>query len=459
MSASHKAIGACVDQRGNNRLLFGIFFGLIAGILFGTFWMGHRASLIEHEILLDSPALMGTELDQAVFEQASRGHDYRMVKLLGDLFINALRMLVVPLVFFSMATGIAHLGDVRHIGRTGRNTILFFFLSTSVAVLLGLLFVNLVEPGLGSDISQADSPLSGKIRDRHLSVYDVVSGLVPSNIIKAMAEMDILPVILFSLAFGGILTTLGEKGQLVLQVADGCNQAILKMVQFVVSLAPVGIFGLVGTKVGEEIIRGDIGEELEKLGKYILSVELGLLVHGFIILPLIFFGITRRNPFQFIRESMEALLTAFSTASSSATLPVTLKCVEFNSGLSPRYAGFVLPLGATINMNGTALYEAVAAMYVAQATGVDLGLYHQFLIFLTATLAAIGAPGIPEAGLVTMVVVFEAVGLDPIHIGALLSVDWFLDRCRTTINVWGDMVGTAVIQTLDRGSNGNHEIS
>jgi Na+/H+-dicarboxylate symporter len=434
---------------GGNRLLLGILAGLIAGVLFGTLWAGNRALLVRAEISQGSPAVSEADFEAKVLEEVTSAHIFRIVKTLGDLFINGLRMLVVPLVLFSMITGIANLGDIRHVGRAGRVTLLYFLITTGIAVALGLLLVNVIQPGVGTDITHLDQSAGERARTKNLSIYDVFTGIVHPNIVAAMVNMEIMPLILFGLVFGAILTTMGEKGKLVLQVAEGCNEAILRFVQLVVSFAPVGVFGLVGSKVGQEVVKGQLGHELARLGKYVLTVELGLVVHGFIILPLILYLFTHRNPFFFTKACGEGLLTAFSTASSSATLPVTLKCVEKNAGVSSKHASFVCPLGATVNMNGTALYEAVAAMFVAQAVGVPMSAYDQIVIFLTATLAAIGAAGIPEAGLVTMVVVFEAVGLDPIHIGTIISIDWFLDRCRTTINVWGDMVGAAVVERLD----------
>ncbi len=436
---------------GGNRLLLGILAGLCAGVLFGTLWVGNRAQIARIEISKFVPPVSPDEFEVKVLEEVTSTHGFRIVKTLGDLFINGLRMLVVPLVLFSMITGIANLGDIRHVGRTGRIAFLYYLLTTGIAVGLGLSLVFFIQPGAGADISHLDQLTGEQARTKHLSIYDVLTGIVHPNIVAAMVNMEILPLILFSLIFGAILTTIGEKGRLVLQVAEGCNEAILRFVQMVVVLAPIGVFGLVGSKVGQEVVKGNLGAELTRLGKYILTVEIGLLVHGFIIIPLILVLFTRRNPFVYLKACGEGLLTAFSTASSSATLPVTLKCVEMNAGVSRKHASFVCPLGATINMDGTALYEAVAVIFVAQAIGVPISAFEVVVIFLTATLAAIGAAGIPEAGLVTMVVVFEAVGLDPIHIGAIISIDWFLDRCRTTINVWGDMVGAAVVEKLDEG--------
>jgi len=437
------------NEKSGNLLLYGIIAGLVVGCLFGVFWIGQRADWARASILATSPDLSGEGLTKEIVKRVTSGHDFKVVSLLGGLFINALRMLVVPLILFSMISGVANLGDVRRVGRAGRLTIVYFLSTTALAVVLGIVLVNLIQPGVGTDVATLDQAAAEHAKSRHFSFYDVVLGLVHPNIVGAMAEMQILPILIFALIFGGILTTLGEKGKTALDVAEACNEAILTFVQLIIWFAPLGVFGLVGSKIGAEVLKGNLGSELSRLAWYVATVLIGLGIHAFVTLPLILALFARRNPLGYFRALSEALLTAFSTASSSATLPVTLECVEKNAKVSPRYASFVCPLGATINMDGTALYESVAVIFVAQGLGHPLDAASQVVIFLTATLAAIGAAGIPEAGLVTMVVVFEAVGLDPIHIGTIVSIDWFLDRCRTTVNVWGDAIGSAVVERLD----------
>ena len=213
--------------------------------------------------------------------------------------------------------------------------------------------------------------------------------------------------------------------------------------------APIGVFALIASKLGAAG-GGDLFlVELAKIGKYAWTVILALLLHGVLVLPAILYFVTRRNPLTYLKNLTAALTTAFSTASSSATLPITIECAEENNQVSRKASLFVLPLGATVNMNGTALYEAVAVMFIAQMMGIEMGFAEQMIVLITATLAGIGAAGIPEAGLVTMVMVLQAVGLPLEGIGMLLSIDWFLDRCRTTLNVWGDSVGAAVVGTLE----------
>jgi len=372
------------------------------------------------------------------------GEKMLAVKFLGDIFLNALRMIIVPLIICSMITGITNLGDMRKLGRTGINTILYYMATTGISVLIGMILVNLIQPGIGAKMAEMALPEIVKGRE-DFSFIDVLMGLIPSNLFQSMAQMQILPLIIFSLFFGGVLTTLGQRAKGVIDFFSVCNEAIMKIVHLIIYFAPVGIFGLIAGKLGS-VGGGDAFVlELSKLGRYALTVIIGLLIQGLLVLPLFLLILARRNPFTYLFNMSSALTTAFSTASSSATLPLTMECVEKKNLVPQRASSFVLPLGATINMDGTALYEAVAAMFIAQSFGIQMEFGHQIIIFLSATLAAIGAAGIPEAGLVTMIIVLQSVNLPLEGIGMILTIDWFLDRWRTTVNVWGDSVGAAVI--------------
>ena len=372
-----------------------------------------------------------------------------VVEWMGDMFLNALKMLVIPLIVSSLIVGISGLGDITKVGKTGAITLVYFSLTTAFSVALGLIMVNLVQPGKG--VEWAGGAMPEKLVGRETpGVTDILESFVSPNLVKSMVEMDILPIIIFSLIFGGVLTTLGDKGKLVISFFDGVNHAIMKIVHLVLYFAPLGVFALIAAKLGAAGGGDLFWAEIMKLGKYAFTVVFSLLIHGLIVLPLILVMVTKRSPLIYFKNVSEALTTAFSTASSSATLPVTLECAEKKNKVSRRSALFVLPIGATVNMDGTALYEAVAAIFIAQTLGHDLGLMGNITIFLTATLAAIGAAGIPEAGLVTMVMVLQSVGLPVEGIGLLLSIDWFLDRCRTTVNVWGDSIGAAVVDTLEK---------
>ena len=288
---------------------------------------------------------------------------------------------------------------------------------------------------------------------------DIILSLVSPNIIGAMANMDILPLVIFSLIFGALLSTLGEKGQAAIEFFGACNDAIMKMVHLIMFLAPIGVFGLVASKLGEAGGGEAFLAEIMEIGLYMLVVVVGLGVHAFVTLPLILRIFGRRKPGKYAAGMARACATAFSTASSSATLPVTLEGAIETNKVRPASANFVCPLGATINMDGTALYEAVAAIFIAQASGIELGPYSLIVIFLTATLAAIGAAGIPQAGLVTMVIVLRAVDLPLEGIGLILTVDWFLDRLRTTVNVWGDAVGAATVDTMTSSADNGDDAS
>ena len=264
-----------------------------------------------------------------------------------------------------------------------------------------------------------------------------------------MANMEILPLIVFSLVFGGVLTTIGEKGLIVIRVFDGINEAIMAIVHLLMWIAPIGIGALIAGRLGEAGGFAGFWPQLQTLGAYAGTVILALLIHGLIILPLTLRFLAKTSVMAYAKVMSAPLLTAFSTSSSSATMPLTIENLIEKGKLSRRTVSFVIPLGATINMNGTALYEAVAAVYIAQTYGIELGLGETLIVLLTATLSAIGAAGIPEAGLVTMIIVLKAVDLPIEGVSLILVIDWFLDRCRTTINVWGDSVGAAVIDRLE----------
>lgn len=463
------------------------------------------------------------------------------VKFLGELFINALLMLVVPLVITSMVASITSLGDISKLKGIGFKTIIFYFITTGIAVILGLTLVNIIQPGVaqtdaervllrGGDLLTnveykieenqvllLDTKLKKSFDDRYFialtdqgirgnistkttingetitvsqwensqgeivtplrrgsglkidltiakkmegkaetsiknTLKQVISDLLPRNLFQSMVNNEVLPLIIFALVFGAVLTTL-EDGQIVIDFIVILNKAILKIVDLILIFAPIGIGALIAGRLGDAGGFEGFGNEFLSLWKYSSTVILGLFLHGFGILIFIFYIITRRSPWEYFRKTSPALVTAFSTSSSSATIPVTLECAIKNNKIDPQIADFVIPLGATINMDGTALYEAVAAVFIAQIYGIELSLGQLIVIFLTATLAAVGAAGIPEAGLVTMVIVLKAVNIPVEGISLILVIDWFLDRCRTTVNVWGDSIGAAVIYHLSDEHN------
>jgi len=375
------------------------------------------------------------------------GKEMLVVEWIGEMFLDTLKMLVIPLIVSSMIVGITGLGDIRKVGKAGTITLIYFLSTSGIAVMAGIIVVNIMQPGLGVELTTGiPEKVAGK---ESIDITDILKSFVTPNLFQSMAKMEILPIIMFSLIFGGVLTTLGEKGKLVISVFDGINIAIMKIVHLVMYFAPLGVFALVSSKLGAAG-GGDLFlAELLKIGKFAVTVILGLMIHALITLPAILYFVAKQNPLTYFKNMSGALTTALSTASSAATLPVTIENVEKENKISRRTTLFVIPLGATVNMNGTALYESIAAIFIAQMVGIHLGLGDQVLIFLTATLAAIGAAGIPEAGLVTMVIVLQAVGLPLEGIGMLLSIDWFLDRLRTSVNVWGDSIGAAVVDRLE----------
>ncbi|MDX8413880.1 MAG: dicarboxylate/amino acid:cation symporter [Mariprofundales bacterium] len=369
------------------------------------------------------------------------GEQMTAIAWVGHFFLTALKMLIVPLIVASIISGVAALGDIRKLGRLGGMTVGYYVMTTFVAVSIGLLMANLWQPGVGVPLGaglEAPHPKAGDI-----GVTDLILSFVHPNIVDAAANMKLLPLIVFCLLFAAALTTLGERGKIVIDFFDGLNAAMMTIVGWVMMLAPIGVFALIAANLGAAGGGEAFVAQLAGLAKYALAVISGLLLHACFLL-LLLTTLAQRSVLAYLGHLSTPLLTAFSTASSSATLPLTMNGVKA-AGVDDRARKFVLPLGATINMDGTALYEAVAALFIAQAYGIDLSIGQQMVVLVTAAMAAIGAAGIPEAGLVTMVIVLEAVGLPLEGIGLLLAIDWFLDRCRTTINVMGDATGAAVV--------------
>ena len=372
----------------------------------------------------------------------------------GKIFLNLLTMMVVPLVMASVMSGIIGLGDIRKLGRPGGFAVTYYLMTTVLAVIVGLLMVNLIQPGVGVDQTTLDASLAeGQVSTAGREDADlgtILRGLVlmlfTDNLIGSAAKTSLLPLIFFSIIFAGMLTTMGTRVQALTEIIVQVNEALLSFILLLMKLAPFGIFCLVTARFGEAQAGGNLGAVLQQTGAYFGTVLAGLGVHAFLTLPLILWIFTRRNPVRFMYQMSQALLTAFSTASSTATLPITMNCAIEKAKVSKQSSDFVLPLGATINMDGTALYEAAAAIFIAQAIGFELTITSQLVIAVTATMAAIGAAGIPEAGLVTMVIVLNAVGLPVEYIGLILSVDWLLDRFRTAVNVFGDSLGSAVVE-------------
>ena len=372
----------------------------------------------------------------------------------GQIFLRLLTMMVVPLVMASVMSGIIRLGDVRKLGRPGALTVAYYLSTTVLAVIVGLIMVNLIQPGVGTvdqetlnQLAAEGEGVTAELEDATLGTIlrNLLLTLFTDNLVASAAETNLLPLIVFSMIFAGMLTTMGERVTAINQMIIQVNDALLSFILLLMNVAPLGIFCLVTARFGEAQAEGNLLDVVRQTGAYFFTVLAGLAVHAFVTLPLLLWAFTRRNPFRFMYQMSQALLTAFSTASSTATLPVTMECAVTKAGVSKRSTEFVLPLGATINMDGTALYEAAAAIFIAQAIGFELSLMQQLVVAITATLAAIGAAGIPEAGLVTLIIVLNAVGLPVEYVGLILSVDWLLDRFRTAVNAFGDSIGSAVV--------------
>ncbi len=384
---------------------------------------------------------------------------YAIYAFLGSLFLNALKMIIVPLIVSSIIVGIAGIGGGRGLGRIGGKTLLYYVITSLLAILTGLVLVNLFTPGIINGVplqsifnldSGAAAAVTERVAGRGIAdIADVFLSMVPSNIIAAAANGQMLGLIFFSLVFGFFMTRINEAyAEAQFNFWHGLHETMLKITDWVMLFAPLGVFALVA-----KVIAGMQGEDLAtlatSLGTFFMTVLLALAVHMFVSLPLLLKLVGRVSPRRHFRAMSPALLTAFSTASSSATLPMTMECVEKNAGVSNRTSSFVLPLGATVNMDGTALYECVAAMFIAQAYGIELSLTTQFLVVTIALLTSIGVAGIPAASLVAISIILAAIGLPAEAIGLILAVDRVLDMCRTTVNVFSDSCGAVIIASTE----------
>lgn len=368
-----------------------------------------------------------------------------LISWMGNLFLQLLKMVIIPLIFSSIVTGVGGIGSTENMGRLGFKTISFYIITSLLAIVLGLFLVNLVKPGIGIDLS-----LAGNIKDLPVadqSIGQILLKAIPDNIFKSLATGDMLPIIFFAMTFGFFTNMVKKQYQEpILSFFNAVFEVMMKITMAVIKLTPIGVFAIMATVISQ--YAGD-GKALigifTSLGFYMLTVLSALLIHSLVTLPLIMWLTVRINPWKHIRNMSTPLLTAFSTSSSSATLPLTIEAVENNDGVSNKISSFTLPLGATINMNGTALYECVAVIFIAQAYGIELTWIQQVVVVLTALLAAIGSAGIPMAGLVMMAIVLKAVGLPLEGIGLILAVDRILDMFRTTVNVFGDTCAAAII--------------
>ncbi len=396
-----------------------ILLGTLAGILFG---------------------LMLAALGQ---ESSTTQNSLYAAGLVGTLFIDLLRMVLIPLVFTSIVVGVANLRSHQQMNRVWLGTLGFFALTMMLAIVLGLTAANLLRPGEGLQIALFQDAMQD-FNAVQMPLPDFFAHFLHSlfqNPVSALAQGNVLAVVVFALLLGIALVVGGERYKNILVLLQEFLELILMLVGWIMRLAPFGIMALL-----LQLVATQDTELLTIMLKFVLIVSGATLLHGLVVLPLILYLTTGMTPLKFWRGARDALITAFATSSSAATLPVTLRCAEQHLHVRRDVAGFVIPLGATMNMDGTALYEAIAALFIANLVGIELSFTQQFIVFLTAMLAAIGAPGIPSAGMVTMVLVLQAVGLPAEAIAILLPIDRILDTFRTMINVEGDMVGSLVVQ-------------
>ena len=375
------------------------------------------------------------------------------IEPIGTAFIRLITMVVVPLVVASLVIGTASLGDLRKLGRIGGKTVAYYLSTTAIAVTIGIVLSNLVRPGARIDPATRDS-LSAAFAEEagqrvalaaeKPSVVETLLNMIPRNPVQAAAEMDLLPLIIFTILFGAAITLVDErKKQAVLMFAEGVNDAVMVLIDWIMKLAPYAVFALIAAVVARFGL-----DLLQSLLIYTLTVVAGLLLHAFGTYALVIRFLVRMNPATFYRRIINAPVVAFSTSSSNATLPVTMETAEEQIGISTQVASFVLPLGATINMDGTALYQAVATMFIAQIYGVGMGIDEQLTIVLTATLASIGAAGVPNAGIIILILVLNSVGLGghaAAGIALILGVDRILDMLRTAVNVTGDLTAASFV--------------
>lgn len=376
-----------------------------------------------------------------ILKAANQNTMVHSVSWMGDIFLRALKMLIIPLILSSLISGIANIGTGSSLGRLGMKTFGYYIMTSLLAILTGLVLVNLLQPGLGADLNFSQE-VEGLV-EKQRSVREILIDIVPTNIFESFTHSHMLSIIFFAMLFGFFITKINKApGQVLTKAFNAIFDVMMKMTMFIIKFTPLGIFGIVAKVVADQ---DDLIELGARMGVYMITVIAALTIHFFITLPLIAKYVGKIKPFKHMKNMATPLLTAFSTSSSGATLPLTIQAVEDNSGVSNKISSFTLPLGATINMDGTALYECIAAMFIAQAYGVDLTVFQQFIIVITALLASIGAAAIPMAGLIMITVILTAIQLPLEGVGLILAVDRILDMFRTATNVWSDSCGAAII--------------
>ncbi len=407
----------------HTKILLGLLIGAVAGVTSNALWGG-------------------TDRLEWVINNVANP--------VGQIFLRMLFMVVIPLVFTTLALGVATLGDLRKVGRVGGKTLFFFVFTTGLAVTLGLVMVNVIRPGDGLDpavrtglLESYSTQAAATVQAAETSGFGINTfvSIVPRNVVDAMARMDMLAVIFFALMFGIALTRLSTQvADPVVRFLEGVARAVVEIIGIAMKLAPYGVAGLIF------VVTARFGfEVLQSLGRYVIVVLVGLAIHQFLVIPSLAKVLGGVNPVAFIRRCRFAMITAFSTSSSNATLPTTLRTAEEEFGVPREIAGFVVPLGATMNMNGTALFEGVTVLFLAQVFGIDLSLGTQLIVIVMAIITAIGAAGVPSGSIPLLVMVLMMVGIPGEAIALILGVDRILDMCRTVPNITGDILTSVVV--------------
>ncbi len=410
---------------------------------------------LNSQILIGSLSgiLIGVALSLLDKESTTLQISLYITELLGMMFVDLLKMVMVPLVFTSIIVGVANLSEHQKIHRVWKTTLGYFLLTATVAIILGLAAANLFKPGEGLQLPMFQEAMKN-FQAHEMTLPEFFTQFLHSlflNPFSALADGNILAVVIFALLMGIALIIGGDRFQNTRSFIQELLELILMLVGWIMKLAPLCIMAL--------LIKLVITQDLSLLMiliKFISLVIGTILLHSLVVLPIILYLVTGMTPARFWFGAREALITAFATSSSAATLPVSLQCAEENLQVKRSIAGFVLPLGATVNMDGTALYEAAAALFIASLVGVDLNLMQQMIVFFTAMLASMGAPGIPSAGMVTMLLVLQSVGLPVEAIAILLPIDRLLDAFRTSVNVEGDLIGSLVVQKVVNDTTNNN---
>ncbi len=452
------------------QILIGLILAIIYGIIFPTSYQIQENSIniltranIESSVTEKVAPLAGIKYDtrnafreaaievlgEELFEQhevilyeaAYYNKAINAVGWMGVIFLRALKMIIIPLILSSLISGVTNIGTGENLGRLGLKTMSYYVLTSTFAIITGLFFVNIIKPGIGADLNFSQK-VEGLVESQR-SLGQILIEIIPTNIFQSFNNNDMLSIIFFAVIFGFFITRISDPHRKFLKKAfNAIFEVMMKITLFVIRFTPFGVFGIVAKVIADQDDLANLGA---RMGLYMGTVILALLIHFLLTLPLLVKLVGKANPYRHLLNMSTPLLTAFSTSSSGATLPLTLKAVEQNSGVSNKISSFTLPLGATINMDGTALYECVAAIFIAQAYGVDLSFIQQLIIIVTALLASIGAAAIPMAGLVMITVILTAVGLPLEGVGLILAVDRILDMFRTATNVWSDSCGAVII--------------